>query len=216
MIQSRDQLNAMGTLPLPDRCFAMDCAGSLLVVGTAERNAVIVDLSTNPLQAARPITATTLKMQTRAICCFPDGSGYAVGSVEGRASVQHIDPLKSGNNFAFKCHRDAATSYGVNCIRFHPKYAITFATAGSDGVVAFWDKESRQRLEYLPSVNSPISAISFSRDGSLLAYAISYDWSGGHEQYNANAKNSVMIHRLTESEVRPRPTPSSAYTRRRP
>ena len=206
-------LQPMGQLVLPERCFAMDCQQNLLVIGTAERHAVIVDLLANPLQPARPPQATPLKMQTRAIACFTDGQGFAVGSVEGRAAVQWVDATKQSKNFAFKCHRDGTSAYGINAIRFHPKYPDTFATAGSDGVVAFWDKESKQRLEMLPSVGSPVSAIAFNRDGSLLAYAVSYDWSQGHEQYSAAAKNTVMIHRLAESEVRPRSGPS-AFRRR--
>jgi mRNA export factor len=79
-------------------------------------------------------------MQTRAVACFPDGQGFAIGSVEGRAAVQWVDPTKQASNFAFKCHRDGTTAYGINAIRFHPKFPGTFATAGSDGVVAFWDK----------------------------------------------------------------------------
>lgn len=206
-------VNQMGMLNLPERCFAMDCAGSLLVVGTAERHAIIVDLSANPMQPARPPTATPLKMQTRAVACFPDATGYAMGSIEGRACVQYVDPLKQTNNFAFKCHRDAATAYGINAIRFHPKYTSTFATAGSDGTVCFWDRESKQRLDSFPSSTTPISAIAFNRDGSLLAYAVSYDWSQGHEHYSPSAKNAVMIHRLSDVEVRPR-SGSSAFRRR--
>ena len=189
----------------------MDCIGSLLVIGTAESHAVIVDLATNPMQPATAPAGTPLKMQTRAISCFPDGKGYAVGSVEGRIAVQNLDPTKQSSNFAFKCHREGTVAYGVNSIKFHPKFTGTFASAGSDGVISFWDKESKQRLESFPSPNVPIAAMDFNRDGNLLAYAISYDWSCGHEQYNPNGKNAVMIHRLHDTEVRPR---SSAFRRR--
>jgi hypothetical protein len=56
--------------------------------------------------------------------------------------------------FAYKCHRlDAKDSpdkvaqiYAVNAISFHSRYG-TFATAGSDGSYAFWDKDKRQRLK---------------------------------------------------------------------
>lgn len=206
-------IQPMGQLQLPERCFAMDCQQSLLVIGTAERHVIIVDLAQNPLTPARPPQATPLKMQTRAIACFPDGQGFAVGSVEGRAAVQYIDPTRQTQNFAFKCHRDGTTSFGLNAIRFHPKYPGTFATAGSDGVIAFWDKESKQRLESLPAASSPISSIAFNRDGSLMAYAVSYDWSQGHEHYSSTAKNAVMVHRVAEPEVKPR-TGASAFRRR--
>lgn len=30
--------------------------------------------------------------QTRTVCCFPDGQGFAVGSVEGRVAMEYFDP----------------------------------------------------------------------------------------------------------------------------
>lgn len=57
-------------------------------------------------------------------------------------------------NFSFKCHRkDAATPnrepqqlFCVNDISFHPIHG-TFSTAGSDGSINFWDKDSKTRLK---------------------------------------------------------------------
>ena len=39
-----------------------------------------------------------LKWQTRVISCFPSGTGFAMGSVEGRVAIQyvpnsHLSPL---------------------------------------------------------------------------------------------------------------------------
>mgnify|MGYP001571358370 FL=1 len=41
-------------------------------------------------------------MQTRVVACFTDGTGYALGSVEGRCAIQYIDDSKSAGNFSFK------------------------------------------------------------------------------------------------------------------
>jgi mRNA export factor len=77
-------------------------------------------------------------MQTRSIACFADGTGYALGSVEGRVAIQHIDDSKSNQNFSFKCHRKEIVKgkmsdvFAVNVLSFHP--FGTFSTAGSDGV----------------------------------------------------------------------------------
>ncbi len=38
--------------------------------------------------------------------CFPDKTGYAVGSVEGRCSIAYIED--TSKNFAFKWHGKAA------------------------------------------------------------------------------------------------------------
>lgn len=74
------------------------------------------------------------------------------------------NPQYKSNNFVFKCHRstsvhliyksctwllpsitrDASDVFSVNALSFHPKN--TFCTAGSDGVLTFWDKEARFKL----------------------------------------------------------------------
>lgn len=33
-----------------------------------------------------------LKWQTRVISCFPSGTGFAMGSVEGRVAIQYVFP----------------------------------------------------------------------------------------------------------------------------
>lgn len=212
-VQTAQSPQLMGALSVPERVFAMDvcsAGGGLLVIGTAERHQIIVSLQQNPLQPATPPAASPLKMQTRTIACFPDGQGYAIGSVEGRVGLQY--PFTPANHFAFKCHREGNTAYSVNSIAFHPHISSVFATAGTDGIINLWDKDSKQRLDSFPSVNMPINSIAFNRDGSLLALAVSYDWSRGHEHYQAGGKNAVYIHRVTD-EVKPR-SGSSTFRRR--
>jgi WD40 repeat protein len=110
------------------------------------------------------------------VSCFPDAKGYAIGSIEGRVGIQYVEDKAPSMSFTFKCHRQDTKVYSVNAISFHPVYG-TFSTAGSDGTFSFWDKDSRQRLKSQPSVNSPISSTCFNRNGSIFAYAVSYDWS---------------------------------------
>lgn len=38
---------------------------------------------------------SSLKYQTRAIAAFPDKTGYALSSIEGRVSIEYIDPSPS-------------------------------------------------------------------------------------------------------------------------
>jgi hypothetical protein len=112
-------------------------------------------------------------------------------------------------NFAFKCHRDVARDtssiHAVNAISFHPGFG-TFSTAGSvlrhhrtaacahshtvtrtlssfiqqDGTFHFWDKDSRQRIHRFQKMPQPISCTAFNFDGSIFAYACSYEWSRVH------------------------------------
>lgn len=65
--------------------------------------------------------------------------------------------------------------YSVNSISFHPGYG-TFATAGADGTISFWDKDSKQRLKSLAKQSNTIACTAFNRNGSIFAYGASYDW----------------------------------------
>lgn len=202
--------NAMAVVQLPERCYSMDISGSLLVAATAERHICIYDLS-NPTQMYKNLTSP-LKWQTRTVSCYHDGSGYAIGSIEGRVGLQWLDE-KQGSHFAFKCHRDGNNAYAVNAISFHPIHG-TFSTAGSDGFIHFWDKDSKQRLESSASLGSPIPVTAFNRNGSLYAYALSYDWAKGHEHYQPGAKNSIMVHQIQDTDCKPRQSTSRFGGRR--
>lgn len=72
-----------------------------------------------------------MKSQLRAVECFPDGTGYAAASVEGRVAWEYFDPALGPNgekkNYAFKCHREKGGQdakeliYPVNALAFHPE-----------------------------------------------------------------------------------------------
>lgn len=43
------------------------------------------------------------------------------------------------------------------------------------------------------------------RDGTIFAYAVSYDWSRGYAEYNpTTAKNYILLHQPQEAEVKSR------------
>lgn len=191
----------IGVVSLPERCYTMDLVNDLLVVGTAERHICIINLN-NPMQIYKTLVSP-LKWQTRVIRCYHNASGFAIGSIEGRVGLQWIEEKNQNLNFAFRCHRNGNNAYAVNSISFHPTYG-TFLTAGSDGFIHFWDKDSKQRLESSNNLGQPIPNASFSRDGKYLAYALSYDWSKGHEYYQIGANNSIMVHPVNEGEVKPK------------
>ena len=153
-----------------------------------------------------------LEFMTRSVRCFTDKTGYANSSIEGRVAIQYLDPrIGQKRNFRYKCHRkkgkqrmSRSVAYPVNCMAFHPRYN-TFATAGSDGEYSFWDKDSKQRLQNFKAVGAPITCCEFSANGQFFAYGAGYDWSKGHAFYNKASQNAVMIHRVTNQEIAPRP-----------
>ena len=52
------------------------------------------------------------------------------------------------------------------------------------------------------------------RDGSIYAYAVSYDWSRGYSEYNpTTAKNQIFLHAPQESEVKGRTRPAAGARR---
>jgi len=190
------------TATLPERCYAMDVKFPLAVVATAERHITIYDLRKPTVEFKR--IPSPLKFQNRVIACFPDKTGFAVGSIEGRVGIQYVDEKDNSKNFAFKCHRENNEIFAVNVISFHPVFG-TFATAGSDGAYNFWDKDSKQRLKPFARSNQPIPAGCFNMDGSIFAYAVSYDWSKGIEYYNPNMlKNYILLHPSPETETKGR------------
>ncbi|KAI5480868.1 mRNA export factor [Pseudohyphozyma bogoriensis] len=203
--------NAVASVQLPERVYTMDVSGPLMVIGTAERHVCIINLA-SPTTIFKSVQSP-LRTQTRAIATFPDGAGYALGSIEGRVAIQYIEDSKSSQNFSFKCHRKEVktTTYGksttdvyaVNDIAFHPLGSC--ATAGADGVVNVWDLNSRTRLKTWADLGGEISAIDFSHTGQYLAYACSYSWSRGHGGNVPTHPNRVMIHTCLEEEVRRRP-----------
>ncbi|KAJ3302218.1 hypothetical protein HDV03_005236 [Kappamyces sp. JEL0829] len=76
-------------LNLPERCYALDVKNALMVAATAERHVLIYNLN-NPSVAHKTLVST-LKWQTRVVTCFPDATGYALGSIEGRVTIEYIE-----------------------------------------------------------------------------------------------------------------------------
>ncbi|ORY47836.1 WD40 repeat-like protein [Rhizoclosmatium globosum] len=195
--------NPAFTLQMPERVYSMDVQQPLMVVATAERHLMIYNLNA-PSQVFKQLTSP-LKWQTRVVACFPNATGFAIGSIEGRVGIKMAEDKDSALDFSFKCHRDDKNNvHAVNAISFHPTYG-TFSTAGGDGTFSFWDKDSKQRLKPFPAVGSSISATAFNRNGTIFAYAASYDWGKGHEHYAQGTPNKIFLHATKDEDVKPKP-----------
>mgnify|MGYP002626794192 FL=1 len=214
--------NEVCTYQFDNKVYTMSCVKDLLVVGLSELKMAYFNLAKLQNKMFKPeiIFNSHLKYQTRKVSVFPDGRGFAEGSIEGRVAIKNIRDLNNPpqiNNdngttmgkddqgkedFAFRCHRNTKTDpvlvYSVNDIAFNPVYG-TFCTVGSDGVYSIWDKVKRSRLyERDNTDNIPITCCDYNSAGNLLAYASGYDWSRGAEaakEYNVN-NNKIGIHYL--------------------
>lgn len=192
------------TLTLPERVYAMDTSGKLLVAACAEKHISVIDLN-NPQQVFKQVQSP-LKWQTRSICCYPSGDGYAIGSIEGRCSIYFIDENKHSKfGFSFRCHRKTQNNvnnvYAVNSIAFHPIYG-TFSTAGSDGIFCFWDKDAKQKLKVFPQLPGPVTATAFNRTGSIFAYAFGYDWAQGYMGNKPDFPTQIKLHPTNDEEIK--------------
>lgn len=202
--------NPIMSINLPERCYCADVDYPMAVVGAAGRHLIIYQLEGKPQEYKR--LESPLKYQHRCVAIFRDKkkspTGYALGSVEGRVAIQYVNPQTAKDNFTFKCHRSNGTPngyqdiYAVNDIAFHPIHG-TLATVGSDGTFSFWDKDARTKLKPSESMQQPITRCAFNHNGQIFAYAVSYDWSKGHEFYNPSLKNYIFL-RSCFDELKPR------------
>uniref|UniRef100_T1JGF8 Uncharacterized protein n=1 Tax=Strigamia maritima TaxID=126957 RepID=T1JGF8_STRMM len=205
--------NPMLSLNLPERCYCVDVCYPMAIAGTAGRGLIVYQLEGQPQEFKR--IDSPLKFQHRCVSIFLDKknapTGFALGSVEGRVAIHYVNPQNPKDNFTFKCHRSNGTSngyqdiYAVNDISFHPVHG-TLSTVGSDGRFSFWDKDARTKLKTSEQMDQSITCCCFNARGEIFAYAVSYDWSKGHEYYNPQKKNSIFLHPCYD-ELKPRNKP---------
>lgn len=191
---------SMANVQLPERVYAMDTRGPLMVLGLAERKLVVFDVRkpTTPFQDKY----SQLRYQTRCLATWPDSMGYAVGSVEGKVSMDYVQERKNNQNYVFVCHRDKQGGvYAINSIRFHEQSGA-FVTAGSDGYLHFWDKDRRDHapMRKFQQMEAPIIDVDFSADGGLFAYAVGYDWGAGAVG-NKGQPSYIVLHQVEDGEL---------------
>jgi mRNA export factor len=203
------QPNPVGVIEMPERVYDLDVRENLMVVATANRHIIAYNVAGQPVEHSRK--ESPLKFQSRCVSCFPDSTGFAVGSIEGRVGIHYRQKVAGKDSFAFKCHRQDQSVFSVNAIAFNNQFG-TFATVGSDGVVNFWDKDNKQRLKGFNPIARPIPCAQFNAQGNLFAYGSSYDWSKGST--NVQQGNEIFIHCVVEEEVRPKGKKSSGYKSR--
>lgn len=199
----------IGTISLPGKAYSMSLSSSLrLVVATSGRLITIFDIRTLSQDSSpEQERESSLKHQTRCVRCFPDGTGFAISSIEGRVGMEFFDLSEDiqAKKYAFKCHRRVEDGkdviYPVNALAFNSKYG-TFATGGGDGVVSIWDGEHKKRISQITGYETSISALAFNAQADMLAIAESYAWEQG-EKDNA-PKDTIYIRKLEDREVMPK------------
>ena len=113
--------------------------------------------------------------------------------------------INSEFKFSFKCHRanNGKDATVVNDLSFHPTFG-TLATCAGDGGVHIWDKDAKRSCKAYPIQPNdlPVTACSFNRNGTLLAFAHGYDWAKGHQ--NATSGCTLKVRVVNEEDVQKR------------
>jgi mRNA export factor len=204
-----------------NKIYTMSLAHNLLVVGCSDRVVAYFNLAKLQMNQFTPeaVFNSHLNYQTRRVCCFPNGTGYAIGSIEGRIAIKNVNfnmtpkiDVNTKNcmhelDFAFRCHRVKVSGvddvYPVNDIAFNPQHG-TFASCGGDGSYVMWDKESKSRLKQGNIQQGwPLTALDYSMNGDLLVYAVGYDWAKGVGEAG-KIQPKVGIHYLQNQEKFPK------------
>ncbi|THU71618.1 hypothetical protein C4D60_Mb04t03360 [Musa balbisiana] len=168
----------VGTYLQPERVYSLSLVGHRLVVATSGRHVNIYDLRNMSQPEQR--RESSLKYQTRCVRCYPNGTGFALSSIDGRVAMEFFDLSEAAQ----------AKNYG------------TFATGGCDGYVNLWDGNNKKRLYQYSKYPTSIAALSFSRDGHLLAVASSYTFEEGDTLHEPDA---IFVRNVNEVEVKPKP-----------
>lgn len=219
---------------LPGKVYAMDvtrdgCVRVLpltysnLLVALENRQIAVCNL--HSLTTPPVLRESLLKFNLRCIRALLDGSGYVVGSIEGRAGVEFLAESAANKPFSFRCHRKpdafgAEVIYPVNAIAVHPMWEKggkltsrygSFATGGSDGSVSIWDAVAKKRLAYFTkwascsrftrSYTPGVVCLAFNRDGTKLAIASSYMFEQGPGSASVELPSSVAIRSIKEEDV---------------
>lgn len=178
--------NPTANVQLGSRVFGMSLKYPLMVAILSDKKHAVWNLQYLQSGNTKPdiVPESNVKVQFKCVDCYTDGSGFAIGLIEGRCAMKKVNPstFRTENDFTFKCHRDnsSQSAYSVNCISFNPTHG-TFATGGSDSSVIFWDRFAKQCLKTFTGLDGPVTAVDFKQDGSLFAYATGYDWAKGSD-----------------------------------
>lgn len=160
---------------LSERVFCMDLNRDMLGVSLAGNKVSTYDLRNN---CSEKSLSTKLFWQIRSICCGNDNDTVIVGGIEGKAEVMTLSP--STKRMIFRCHRTKEELYAVNVVSMHPTKSNVIASGGSDGVLSFFDRESKMKI-FNENFESPVTCGRFNAAGNLFAVGIGYDWSRGYD-----------------------------------
>lgn len=165
-------------------------------------------------QLAAPISAAYLDDQAKEYCLASvDGRAYKgvyniealFGGSKPRFSATH-SATDNARNFTFlaqskKRADNTSDLFCVSCLGGNPRSRQFLYTAGSDGVLTFWDLKERNKIGAY-SAPGPVNCCDVSPDGQLIALGLGYDWSQGVWGLpDAGALPAVAVKKILDGEL---------------
>lgn len=130
-------------------------------------------------------------------------------TADGRANISAL--IKSQTGFklnsiiTFKSNKQEEAGsiilYPVNSSGFSPAYENWYMTAGSDGVMSFWDYKARNKIKSFTYSGNPVCAAKVAPSGNMVAYALGNDWHLGEEGLN-KWQNKIGCHMVADNETK--------------
>ena len=182
----------------------MDVFDNTIVVGTGLPARMLQLFDARSLSEPVRQFECPLLLQLTSISCFDSGEqgvAFYVTSAEGRCSVRFVDKAHDEKStFSFKCHRKKRQCYPVHAVKSCPQVPSSFATAGGDGAINFWDWQKRLRLKaHEPQGERiPVTAIAYGPH-RLFAYSCGEDASMGPGTGNPRWTPRVRVTQLDNS-----------------
>lgn len=186
---------------------SIDVAQSPMAVIVMPRKTVVFNLATmQRLGECDP--NQYIKGVQRVGCALGNKQGFCVGSSCGRFAWTPIAQTNP-ETYCQKCHhveRVPNKQFDMYQVNMCTTAGGTLATGGSDGYVRLWSVGEKKSIIQLPPkpafANVPVSAGAFNADGTMLAYAMSYDYSLGKGGANAQAPRGVFIKPMEQTWTR--------------
>lgn len=146
-----------------------------------------------------------VKYGLRAVANLKNHTGLLMGSSEGRVALVPLNAQATPNlSCCFKAHcienapaKNHFTMFPTNFVSAHPEAAAA-VSGGADGAVRVWNLSTKSRTFELPARQHngqavPCSAGALSARGTMIGFALSYDWSMGKEGYDRSQPRAVSI-----------------------
>eukprot|EP00918_Siedleckia_nematoides_P034361 GHVU01074713.1.p1 GENE.GHVU01074713.1~~GHVU01074713.1.p1 ORF type:complete len:360 (-),score=15.77 GHVU01074713.1:1443-2522(-) len=191
-------------LPAQGGVRALDVKLTDCLVVARDRSVAVFDLR-QALAGPRYKCYSRLRQQGRCACLVPERNLFILGTTEGRCCVQPLDSSSTGSSF--KSHRVEKTTPGapinavfpVNCVGQVPQSQSTLMfSAGSDGALKLWDLNQTKLFKQPVQGATPIVDAQFHNSGSLLAFAVSYDW---HHMCEPQTREEINVYVARRGDI---------------